>query len=107
MNPAHAAQGALFGEASYRLLIDQAAAGLSGRILCASDSDAHHCVWLKEPDRKLVSLNFLDLAQRKAADLAVLRPVMLEIVEPAGEACGLPIEMKLSNWWPPFSSRLA
>ena len=70
----------LFGEAPNRFLASQAADFPPGRALCVADGEGRNGVWLAEQGWQVVSLDFSEVAQRKAADLAARRGVTLELV---------------------------
>ncbi|WP_434613871.1 class I SAM-dependent methyltransferase [Tabrizicola sp. M-4] len=80
-NRRFAEEGYLFGEAPNRFLADQAAALPPGRALCVADGEGRNGVWLAEQGWQVVSLDFSDVAQRKAADLAARRGVTLHLVQ--------------------------
>jgi SAM-dependent methyltransferase len=79
-NQRFAAEGYLFGEAPNRFLASHAATLTPGRALCVADGEGRNGVWLAERGWKVVSLDFSDVAQRKAADLAARRGVTLDLV---------------------------
>ncbi|MDM7931479.1 class I SAM-dependent methyltransferase [Tabrizicola sp.] len=70
----------LFGEAPNAFLRTQAAALAPGRALCVADGEGRSGVWLAEQGWEVVSLDFSDVAQRKAAALAARRGVSLDLV---------------------------
>jgi SAM-dependent methyltransferase len=72
-------EGYLFGEAPNRFLATQATALPPGRALCVADGEGRNGVWLAEQGWQVVSLDFSDVAQRKAADLAARRGVTLDL----------------------------
>ena len=78
-NQRFAEEGYLFGEAPNRFLAAQAAALLPGRALCVADGEGRNGVWLAQQGWQVVSLDFSDVAQRKAADLAARRGVTLDL----------------------------
>ena len=71
----------LFGEAPNRFLTSQATALPPGRALCVADGEGRNGVWLAEQGWQVVSLDFSDVAQHKAADLAARRGVTLDLVQ--------------------------
>jgi len=80
-NQRFAEEGYLFGEAPNRFLVSQAGGLPPGRALCVADGEGRNGVWLAERGWQVVSLDFSDVAQRKAADLAARRGVTLELVQ--------------------------
>lgn len=80
-NQRFAEEGYLFGEAPNRFLAERAAALRPGRALCVADGEGRNGVWLAEHGWQVVSLDFSDVAQRKAADLAAKRRVKLDLVQ--------------------------
>lgn len=71
----------LFGEAPNAFLRRQAEGLLPGRALCVADGEGRNGVWLAEQGWEVLSLDFSDVAQRKAAALAARRGVVLDLVE--------------------------
>lgn len=80
-NQRFAEEGYLFGEAPNRFLANQAATLYPGRALCVADGEGRNGVWLAEQGWQVVSLDFSDVAQRKAAALAAQRGVTLDLVQ--------------------------
>lgn len=80
-NQRFAEEGYLFGETPNRFLAAHAAALPPGRALSVADGEGRNGVWLAEQGWEVVSLDFSDVAQRKAADLAARRGVALELVQ--------------------------
>lgn len=80
-NQRFAEEGYLFGEAPNRFLAEHAAGLPPGRALCVADGEGRNGVWLCEHGWKVLSLDFSDVAQRKAADLAARRGVSLDLVQ--------------------------
>ena len=80
-NRRFAEEGYLFGEAPNRFLAGQAAALRPGRALCVADGEGRNGVWLAGQGWQVVSLDFSDVAQRKAADLAARQGVRLDLVQ--------------------------
>ncbi len=80
-NQRFAAEGYLFGEAPNRYLATRATALQPGHALCVADGEGRNGVWLAEHGWQVVSLDFSDVAQRKAADLAARRGVTLDLVQ--------------------------
>ncbi|MEZ5755570.1 MAG: class I SAM-dependent methyltransferase [Paracoccaceae bacterium] len=74
-------EGYLFGEAPNAFLRRQTEGLLPGRALCVADGEGRNGVWLAEQGWEVLSLDFSDVAQRKAAALAARRGVALELVE--------------------------
>jgi SAM-dependent methyltransferase len=79
-NQRFAEEGYLFGEAPNRFLVSHASALPPGRALCVADGEGRNGVWLAQQGWQVVSLDFSDVAQRKAADLAARRGVTLDLV---------------------------
>ena len=71
----------LFGEAPNAFLAAHAAEMTPGRALCVADGEGRNGVWLAGLGWQVVSLDFSDVAQRKAAALAARRGVTLELVQ--------------------------
>lgn len=80
-NQRFAEEGYLFGEAPNRFIVSQAAALPPGRALCVADGEGRNGVWLAQKGWQVVSLDFSDVAQRKAEDLAARRGVTLEFIQ--------------------------
>lgn len=80
-NQRFAEEGYLFGEAPNHFMATRAAVLPPGRALCVADSEGRNGVWLAEQGWQVVSLDFSDVAQRKAADLAARRGVTLDLVQ--------------------------
>ena len=80
-NQRFAEEGYLFGEAPNRFLASHAVSLSPGRALCVADGEGRNGVWLAERGWEVVSLDFSDVAQRKAADLAARRGVDLHLVQ--------------------------
>lgn len=80
-NQRFAEEGYLFGEAPNRFLASHAVSLPPGRALCVADGEGRNGVWLAERGWEVVSLDFSDVAQRKAADLAARRGVDLHLVQ--------------------------
>lgn len=76
-----AKEGYLFGETPNHFLATHAAVLPPGRALCVADGEGRNGVWLAEQGWQVVSLDFSDVAQRKAADLAARRGVTLDLVQ--------------------------
>lgn len=71
----------VFGEAPNAFLRVHAPALTPGRALCVADGEGRNGVWLAEQGWQVVSLDFSDVAQRKAAALAARRGVSLDLVQ--------------------------
>jgi len=71
----------VFGEQPNAFLRAHAADLISGRALCVADGEGRNGVWLAEQGWEVVSLDFSDVAQRKAAALAARRGVVLDLVQ--------------------------
>ena len=80
-NQRFAEEGYLFGETPNHFLATHAAALPPGRALCVADGEGRNGVWLAEQGWQVVSLDFSDVAQHKAADLAARRGVTLDLVQ--------------------------
>jgi SAM-dependent methyltransferase len=81
----------LFGEGPNAFLRTRAADLSSGRALCVADGEGRNGVWLAEQGWEVVSLDFSDVAQRKAAALAARRNVVLDLVEADVHAWDYPV----------------
>jgi len=71
----------VFGEGPNAFLRTRAADISPGRALCVADGEGRNGVWLAEQGWEVVSLDFSDVAQRKAAALAARRNVVLDLVQ--------------------------
>lgn len=71
----------VFGEGPNAFLRTQAANLAPGRALCVADGEGRNGVWLAEQGWQVVSLDFSDVAQAKAAALAARRGVLLDLVQ--------------------------
>ena len=69
----------LFGEAPNAYLRDKAAGLTPGDALCVADGESRNGVWLAEQGWRVLSLDFSDVAQRKAAALAARRGVEITL----------------------------
>lgn len=70
----------VFGEAPNAFLRTHAPAPNRGRALSVADGEGRNGVWLAEQGWQVVSLDFSDVAQRKAEALAIRRGVSLDLV---------------------------
>ena len=70
----------VFGECPNAFLRTRAVDLVPGRALCLADGEGRNGVWLAEQGWQVVSLDFSDVAQRKAAALAARRNVVLDLV---------------------------
>lgn len=70
----------VFGEAPNAFLRTHAPAHNVGRALCVADGEGRNGVWLAEQGWQVVSLDFSDIAQRKAEALAIRRGVSIELI---------------------------
>jgi SAM-dependent methyltransferase len=81
----------VFGEGPNAFLRTHAATLIPGRALCVADGEGRNGVWLAEQGWDVVSLDFSDVAQRKAAALAARRGVVLDLVQADVHAWGYPL----------------
>ncbi|MFN4128969.1 MAG: class I SAM-dependent methyltransferase [Paracoccaceae bacterium] len=71
----------VFGEAPNAFLRTHATDLIPGRALCVADGEGRNGVWLAQQGWQVMSLDFSDVAQRKAASLAARRGVALDLVQ--------------------------
>lgn len=71
----------VFGEAPNEMFRRYLAGLKAGRALCVADGEGRNGVWAAEKGWSVLSLDFSDVAQRKARDLAARRGVVLELVQ--------------------------
>ncbi len=71
----------VFGEAPNAFLKAHASGLVPGRALCVADGEGRNGVWLAKMGWDVVSLDFSDVAQRKAAALAARHGVTLQLVQ--------------------------
>ena len=80
-NARYGTDDCVFGERPNAFLRIHAAHLTPGRALCVADGEGRNGVWLAELGWQVVSLDFSDVAQRKAAALAARRSVVLDLVQ--------------------------
>jgi SAM-dependent methyltransferase len=78
-NTRYATADYVFGEAPNAFLRDHAQGLTPSVALCVADGEGRNGVWLAEQGWDVLSLDFSDVAQRKAADLATRRGVALRL----------------------------
>lgn len=81
----------VFGEGPNAFLRAHAGDIIPGRALCVADGEGRNGVWLAEQGWEVVSLDFSDVAQLKAAALAARRDVVLDLVQADVHAWDYPV----------------
>ena len=81
----------VFGEGPNAFLRTHAADLIPGRALCVADGEGRNGVWLAEQGWGVVSLDFSDVAQRKAVALAARRNVVMDLVQADVHAWDYPV----------------